>query len=98
MSEQIEMITASDLKPLLDDLNEMRTIAETLKDTTQPVFQGKRYLSDSTLCRMHNICKRTLATYRAIGVLGHYNLPGKILYSDTDIEAFLQRHYLPSFR
>ena len=44
MSEQIEMITASDLKPLLDDLNEMRTIAETLKDTTQPVFQGRRYM------------------------------------------------------
>ena len=98
MSEQIEMITASDLKPLLDNLNEMRTIEETLKDTTQPVFQGRRYMSNSMLCRKLNICKRTLATYRANGVLGYYNLSGKILYSDTDVEAFLQRHYLPPFR
>ena len=97
MSEQIEMITASDLKPLLDDLNEMRTIAETLK-TAQPVFPGRRYMSNSMLCRKLNICKLTLATYRANGVLGYYNLSGKILYSDTDIEAFLQRHYLPPFR
>ena len=44
-----------------------------------------------------NICKRTLASYRAKGSLGYYNLPGKILYADTDVEAFLQRHYLPPF-
>lgn len=97
MSERIEMITASDLKPLLDELSEIKSIAETLREITQPLFQGKHYLSDSTLCRILNICKRTLATYRANGVLGYYNLPGKILYSDTDIEAFLQRHYLPPF-
>ena len=98
MSEQIEMITASDLKPLLDELNEMKAIAERLREHASPMFQGKRYLTDSALSRRLNICKRTLATYRANGALGYYNLSGKILYSDTDVEAFLQRHYLPPFR
>ena len=98
MSESLEIITYTDLKYLLDELNEMKTIAERLRENASPMFQGKRYLTDATLSRRLNICKRTLATYRANGALGYYNLPGKILYSDTDVEAFLQRHYLPPFR
>ena len=98
MSERFEVINATELKPLLDDLSEMKAIAETLKENTNPIFQGKRYLTDSAVSRRLNICKRTLATYRANGALGYYNLPGKLLYSETDVEAFLQRHYLPPFR
>ena len=97
MNDKVEVITASDLKPVIDELDEMRSTVETLKEISQPMFQGRHYLTDSALCRRLNICKRTLATYRANGVLGYYNLPGKILYSDTDVEAFLQRHYLPPF-
>ena len=97
MNNKVEVITASDLKPIFDDLNEALSIVETLKENSQPMFQGKHYLTDSALGRRLNICKRTLATYRAKGILGYYNLPGKILYADTDIEAFLQRHYLPPF-
>ena len=97
MNDKVEVITASDLKPVIDELDEMRSTVETLKEISQPLFQGRHYLTDSALCRRLNICKRTLASYRANGVLGYYNLPGKILYSDTDVEAFLQRHYLPPF-
>ena len=97
MNDKVEVITASDLKPVIDELDEMRSTVETLKEISQPMFQGRHYLTDSALCRRLNICKRTLASYRANGVLGYYNLPGKILYSDTDVEAFLQRHYLPPF-
>lgn len=98
MSERVEIITSSDLRSLLNELNEMKIIAERLRENASPMFQGKRYLTDSVLSRRLNICKRTLATYRANGALGYYNLPGKILYSDTDVEAFLQRHYRPPFR
>ena len=97
MNDKVEIVTASDLKPVFDELDEMRSTVETLKEISQPMFQGKHYLTDSALCRRLNICKRTLATYRAKGILGYYNLPGKILYADTDVEAFLQRHYLPPF-
>lgn len=98
MSERVEVISPTELKPILYELCEIKCIAETLRENNQPMFQGKRYLSDSNLCRKLKVCKRTLATYRANGVLGYYNLPGKILYSDADVETFLQRHYLPPFR
>lgn len=97
MNDKVEIVKACELKPVLDELEDMRSTVETLKKIAQPMFQGKRYLTDSALCRRLNICKRTLATYRANGVLGYYNLPGKILYADTDVEAFLQRHYLSPF-
>lgn len=98
MKEKVEVLSALDLKPVFDELDAMKTIASALCEYCQPIFQGKRYLTDSTLSRWLNICKRTLATYRANGLLGYYNLPGKILYSDAEIEEFLQRHYLPPFR
>lgn len=98
MKEKVEVLSALDLKPVFDELDTMKTLASTLSENCQPIFQGKRYLSDTTLSRWLNICKRILATYRANGLLGYYNLPGKILYSDADVEEFLQRHYLPPFR
>lgn len=98
MNERVEVITATELKPLLYELSKMKSIAETLREHTQPIFQDERFLTDTALCRRLNICKRTLATYRANGAMGYYNLPSKILYSNADVEAFLQRHYLPPFR
>lgn len=98
MKEKVEVLSASDLKPIFNELDALRTATSALRENCQPTFQGKRYLTDSSLSGRLNICKRTLATYRANGLLGYYNLPGKILYSDADVEAFLQRHYLPPFR
>lgn len=98
MKEKIEVLSASNLKPIFDELNAMKTVVAALSENCQPIFQGKRYLTDSTLSRRLNICKRTLATYRTNGLLGYYNLTGKILYSDAEVEDFLQRHYMPPFR
>ena len=98
MKEKVEILSVSDLKPIFDELDAMRTTASALSEICQPIFQGKRYLTDSSLSRRLNISKRTLATYRANGMMGYYNLPGKILYSDADVEEFLQRHYLPPFK
>ena len=77
MNDKVEIITATDLKLIFEDLDNTFSMVENLKEVSQPMFQGKRYLTDSALCKRLNICKRTLATYRAKGVLGYYNLPGK---------------------
>ncbi len=98
MNNKVEIISASELKPLLDELDELKSKVALVGENCQPMFQGKRYLTDSALCRKMNVCKRTLASYRANGTLGYYNLPGKIIYADSDVEAFLKRHYLPPFR
>lgn len=98
MKKNVEIISTSELMPIFDELEEMKAAAVTLRKNCQPMFQGKRFLTDTALCQSLNISKRTLATYRANGMLAYYNLPGKILYADSDVEDFLQRHYLPPFR
>lgn len=98
MKEKVEILTVSELRPIFNDLGKIKTIASTLKKNSIPMFHGKRFLTDSALSKKLNICKRTLATYRANGMLAYYNLPGKILYADTDVEELLQRYYMPPFR
>lgn len=98
MKEKVEILTVSELHPIFSELEEIKTIATTLKKNSVPMFHGKRFLTDTALGQKLNICKRTLATSRANGILAYYNLPGKILYADTDVEELLQRHYMPPFR
>lgn len=98
MKEKVEILTVSEMRPILDELEAIKTITLTLRENTISMFHGKRFLTDTALSQKLNICKRTLATYRANGILAYYNLPGKILYADTDVEELLQRHYMPPFR
>lgn len=97
MKEKVEILTISELRPIFNELDAIKSIALTLRENTIPIFQGKRFLTDTDLSHKLKICKRTLATYKTNGLLTYYNLPGKILYADTDVEKLLQRH-LPPFR
>lgn len=56
---------------------------------------SQRFLTDTQLSKELNLSKRTLANYRAKGEFGYYNLPGKILYAETEIEDYLRQHYIP---
>ena len=41
MNDKVEVISASDLKPVFDELDEMRSTVEILKEISQPMFQGR---------------------------------------------------------
>ena len=66
---KVEIIAASELKPILNELDILKSKVELFSENCQPMFQGKRYLTDSALSRKLSICKRTLTTYRANGAL-----------------------------
>ena len=90
MKEKVEILSASDLKPIFNELDAMKTMVSELSENCQPIFHGKRYLTDHAISRRLNICKRTLATYRANGLLGYYNLPGKMEHCQTSVDEFLR--------
>lgn len=77
MKEKVEILTASELRPIFNDLEEIKTITSELKKDSIPMFHGKRFLTDTALGQKLNICKRTLATYRANGILAYYTFPEK---------------------
>lgn len=57
----------------------------------------QRYITDNQLAEKLHVSKRTLANYRAKGEIGYYDLPGKLLYEEAEIDGFLRKYYLPPF-
>ena len=58
-----------------------------------PVLNGEHYLTGEEVCRRLCISKRTLQDYRDTGLLGYVQLPGKIIYRESEILDLLERHY-----
>ena len=98
MADRITSLSNSDLSELFGMIENINRCTDKINTGAIPILSGVRYLSDTELSDKLRVSKRTLANYRAKGEFGYYNLPGKILYDETEIEEFLQRHYLPPFR
>lgn len=79
-------------------LSAIANVRNGIKALSAAIKPSQRYMTDSELSKELSLSKRPLANYRAKGEFGYCNLPGKILYSEDEIERFLQRHYLPPFR
>ena len=63
----------------------------------RPVLNGEHYLTGDEVCRRLCISKRTLQDYRDTGLLGYVQLPGKIIYRESDIIRLLERYYINKF-
>ena len=59
----------------------------------RPVLNGEHYLTGDEVCRRLCISKRTLQDYRDTGLLGYVQLPGKIIYRESEILDLLERYY-----
>lgn len=77
---------------ILDAIANVRRGIKALSAAIRPT---QRYLTDSQLSKELSLSKRTLANYRAKGEFGYYNLPGKILYAEAEIEEYLRQRYIP---
>lgn len=73
----------------LDRVLEMEYVAMNYR----PVLNGEHYLTGDEVCRRLCISKRTLQDYRDTGLLGYVQLPGKIIYRESDIMDLLERFY-----
>ncbi|MEZ3518014.1 helix-turn-helix domain-containing protein [uncultured Duncaniella sp.] len=95
MSERPTFQTREERKELFKIISDIKESSATLTDISRPMFNGNRFISDTELAKRLRVSKRTLANYRANGIIGFYNLEGKILYAESDIENYLKDHYLP---
>ena len=64
-----------------------------LENVEYVVMNGEHYLTGDEVCRRLCISKRTLQDYRDTGLLGYVQLPGKIIYRESDIMDLLERFY-----
>lgn len=94
MAEKMHILTTDEACGVLSAISNVRNGIRALSEVIKP---GQRYLTDSELSKELNISRRTLANYRAKGEFGFYNLPGKILYAEAEIEDYMRKHYIPPF-
>jgi len=62
-----------------------------------PSLNGERYMTDKELSAALKISRYTLWEYRNQGILPYYEIGGKILYRESDIEKVMREHYFESF-
>lgn len=78
---------------LFSSLDRVLENVEYMVTNYRPMLNGEHYLTGEEVCKKLYISKRTLQDYRDTGMLGYVQLPGKIIYRESDIMELLDRHY-----
>lgn len=80
-------------KVLFSSLDRVLEGVEFMATNYRPLLGGERYLTGDEVCEMLHVSKRTLQDYRDTGLLGYVQLPGKIIYKESDIMKLLECLY-----
>ena len=71
---------------------------ENFMANSRPTLGGERFLTDREVSARLKVSRRTLQDYRNNGMIAYYQLGGKILYKESDIEKMLAANYREAFR
>ena len=71
---------------------------ENFMANSRPTLGGERFLTDREVSARLKVSRRTLQDYRNNGVVSYYQLGGKILYKESDVERMLAANYREAFR
>ena len=82
---------------IMGSLDRMRVGIENLAVGNRPVLGGERYLTDTEVSAQLKLSRHTLQDYRNEGRISYYQLGGKILYRESDIEKMLQENYQEAY-
>lgn len=93
----MQLYTNQDSRELLQALNKALPYIEHVLKTHKPLFDGERYLTSEELCSILKISRRCLQDYRNNGVLPFIQLPGKILFRESDIKKILEERFRPAY-
>lgn len=81
-----------------DTLDRLLDGIENFVANSRPTLGGERFLTDREVSARLKVSRRTLQDYRNNGVIAYYQLGGKILYKESDIEKMLAANYREAFR
>lgn len=89
----MQLYINKDCQELLQALNKTLPYIEQVLKTHKPLFDGERYLTSAELCNILKISRRSLQDYRNNGVLPFIQLPGKVLFRESDIKKVLEERF-----
>lgn len=93
----MEVYTNEDSQELLQTLKDALPYIEQVLKTYKPLFDGERYLTSEELCFILKISRRSLQDYRNNGVLPFIQLPGKVLFRESDIKKVLEERFKAAY-
>lgn len=93
----MELYTNDDNRELLQALNDVLPHIEQALKNDKPLFDGERYLTSEELCSILKLSRRTLQDYRNNGILPFIQLPGKVLFRESDIKKILEERFRPAY-
>ncbi|WP_352406133.1 helix-turn-helix domain-containing protein [Petrimonas sp.] len=80
-----------------ESIDRMLDKVEVLAKKSRPTLNGDRYLTDKELSERLKISRRALQDYRREGKIPYYQIGGKVLYKESDIEKMLKDSYRKIF-
>ncbi len=79
-------------------LDRMLDGIENMVKNHKPTLNGERYLTDKEVSARLKVSRRTLQDYRTEGRIPYYQLGGKVLYRESDIQQVLDNGYRDAFK
>lgn len=74
-------------------MKKMEEIESKLDLQKAPMPLSEKWLDNQDACQLLHVSKRTLQSYRDLGVLPFSQIGSKIYYRAADIEEHLKNHY-----
>ena len=88
---------SENIKSFMFAINSILDSMDNILKSYHPILNGERYLTEGEVSKLLHISKRTLHDYRHQGKIPYYQIGGKILHKESDIEKFLNDGYLKAF-
>ena len=82
----------------MKELDSMLNGIESMNEKSKASFGNERFLTDKEVSAWLKVSRRTLQDYRNNGMVSYYQLGGKILYKESDIEKLLMSGYRNAYR
>lgn len=95
---QVIMRDDPQVAAFFQDMKHLSVLLDTLESNTRSVLNGESFLTDTELAQRLKLTKRTLQEYRNAGKIPFYQIGGKILYREADIEKLLTENRREAFR
>ena len=77
----------------MGQLDSMLDGIESMNEKSKASFGNERFMTDKEVSAWLKVSRRTLQDYRNNGMVSYYQLGGKILYKESDIEKLVMGGY-----
>lgn len=77
----------------MEQLDSMLDGIESMNEKSKASFGNERFMTDKEVPAWLKVSRRTLQDYRNNGMVSYYQLGGKILYKESDIEKLVMGGY-----